>query len=165
METVALITFKIIILGVMLFGLAGLFTTFIPGLIIIWLAALAYGLVTGFSWGNGILFGVITQLMVGGGLIDNVMMGVNSRESGASWLATGVAVVAGLIGAILWPPFGGVVAPLLGIFVGEFIRLRSWRPALNSTRNLAVGIGWSALIRIAAGAIMVILWGVWALWL
>jgi uncharacterized protein len=164
MDTVTLITFQIIILGVMLFGLVGMLTYIIPGLVIIWLAALVYGLAVGFHLVSWIIFGLLTILMIGGGLIDNVMMGAKARQTGASWVAVAVSLVAGLVGAIIFPPFGGVIGALLAIFVVELIRLRSWRPALVSTRSMAVGCGWATLIRLGIGGLMIILWGVWALW-
>jgi uncharacterized protein YqgC (DUF456 family) len=161
MDKLDLALFQAVILAVMLFGLVGLATTIIPGLVIIWVAALVYALVTGFGWLSGILFGVMTVLMIGGSLVDNYFMGASARKTGASWWAIGVAMAAGLVGSIVFPPFGGLIAALLGLFVVEFIRLRDWRQAFTSTKSMAVGCGWSVVVRLGVGMVMILLWLVW----
>ena len=75
-------TFHVIILAVMLVGLFGLIFPILPGLVIIWLAALVYGLVGGFTWQNGFIFAVMTVMMLIGNVIDNFIMGVSARKTG-----------------------------------------------------------------------------------
>ena len=70
---------------IMFFGLVGLIVPIFPGLVIIWLAALVYILVTinAVTTGGWILFAIITLLAVGGSLVDNVLMGAKALEHGA----------------------------------------------------------------------------------
>lgn len=147
-----------IALTVMLVGELGLLTTILPGLTIIWLAALAYWLAAGFNWVSGVIFGILTVLMVGGNLADNVIMGASARQTGASWLAVLLALAGGVIGSLVWPPFGGLAAALLLLFAVEFFRLRNWRQALRSMRSMAAGCGWAVVVRMLIGAIMILLW-------
>src|SRR5512132_3086170 len=112
---------RIVVLAVMLFGLLGLIIPVLPGLVIIWVPALVYGLVTGFNWVSAILFGIMTLLMILGNLVDNFIMGARARVQGASWLAIGVALAAGVLGSIIFPPFGGLIAALLGLFAVEML--------------------------------------------
>lgn len=161
MDNIGLALFQTVILAIMVFGLLGLATTIIPGLTVIWAAALVYVLVTGFQWLSGILFAVMTILMIGGNLVDNYLMGASARQTGASWLAIAVALIAGIAGSIIWPPFGGLVLALVGLFIVEFIRLRDWRKALTSTRSMAMGCGWSVIVRLGIGMVMILLWLVW----
>lgn len=163
MEAITNYALPAVTLAVMLFGLFGLLIPILPGLVIIWLAALVYGLVTGFSWGSGILFAIITLLMVAGSLVDNFLMGASARQTGASWLAIGVALVAGVIGSLVWPPFGGLLAALLGLFLVEYLRVRQWRLAWESTRSMATGCGWAVVVRLIMGGVMILLWGIWVL--
>jgi uncharacterized protein len=160
----ALVTLQVITLVVMLVGLFGLMIPVLPGLVIIWVAALVYGILTGFGWGGAVLFGLITVLMIAGNLVDNVIMGARAREQGASWLAIGVAMVLGVVGSFVFPPFGGLIAALLGLFVVEVLRLRSLKKAFDSTRSMAIGCGWAAVIRFGIGTIMIMLWAAWVLW-
>src|SRR5271169_404211 len=91
------------VLAVMVFGLLSLLTTIIPGLAIIWLAALAYGLLRGFNINGYILFGIITLIFIGGSVADNIFMGSTARQGGASWLSIAVALIGGLAGSLIWP--------------------------------------------------------------
>lgn len=161
MEIISL--FVLVILVVMGIGLLSLLTTIIPGLTIIWLAALVYGVVTGFTIGGWILFGIITILMIFGNLVDNYLMGASARQGGTSWLAIGVALVLGVVGSLVWPPLGGLLAALLGLFAVEFIRLKDWRKAVASARSMLAGCGWAVLARLGIGMVMIILWGLWVI--
>jgi uncharacterized protein len=150
-----------ITLIVMLVGLAGLALPILPGLVIIWVAAVVYGIVTGFTWLSGILLAVMTVLMVVGSLIDNVIMGATARQKGASWLAIGVALGLALLGSLLMPPFGGIILALIGLFAVEYFRLKDWQKAIDSTKSMAIGCGWSAVIRFGIGLLMIGLWAIW----
>src|SRR5690606_32062076 len=119
----ALGAFQLVILAIMLFGLFSLFIPVLPGLVIIWVPALVYGIVTGFNTVSGILFVIMTVLMLIGNVVDNVIMGAKARKQGASWIAIGVALLAGVLGSLIFPPFGGLIAAQLGLFAVEFYRL------------------------------------------
>ncbi len=165
METIANSAWFIpVLIGIMLLGLFGLMLYIIPGLTIIWLAILAYGIVTGFNVYSGIVFGVITLLMIGGNLIDNLMMGKEARKSGAGWLSIVVALVAGIVGTFILPPFGGLLFAAVGILVVEWIRKKNFKEGLKSTGGILKGCGLAVIVRFMIGAIMIGLWGGWV-WL
>jgi uncharacterized protein len=155
------IALNVILLAVMLFGLISLIIPIMPGLTIIWVAVLVYAIVNGLNWGTGVIFAIITILMVVGGFVDNLFMSAGAKKTGASWLAIVVAVVAGLVGSIIWPPLGGIVLALLGIFVVEIIRVRDLRKAWASTRGMALGCGTAVFVRMGMGVVMIALWGLW----
>lgn len=157
-------TLQLVVLAVMLFGLFGLIIPILPGLVIIWVAALVYGIVTGFTWTSGIILAVMTALMAVGSVIDNVIMGAKARQTGASWLAIGAALGAGILGSLIFPPFGGFIAALLALFAVEYYRLQDVQKAVDSTRSMAIGCGWAAIIRFGMGIVMILLWGAWVLW-
>ncbi len=161
-EPVAKAALQGVVIAVMLFGLFSILIPVMPGLVIIWVPALVYGVLTGFTWVSGILFALITLLMIFGSLIDNVIMGQRARESGASWLAVAVSLVAGVAGSLAFPPFGGLIAALIGLFIVEILRLRDWRKAFSSTKNMAIGCGWAAVARFGIGIVMILLWAAWA---
>ena len=154
----------LILLGVMIFGLACIvILPVLPGLVIIWLAALVYGLVTGFTTVGIIISILITALMIFGSLVDNILMGASASKTGASWWAITLALIAGMAGSFFWPPFGGLIASLVVLFAIEVIRLRNWRKALESTRSMALGCGWAVVARLGLGLVMISLWGIWVL--
>ncbi len=151
-----------VLIAVMAVGLIGLLIYIVPGLMIIWLAILAFGVVNGFTVWSGILFGVITLLMVGGSLIDNFLMGNQARKTGASWLAIAVALVLGVAGTFILPPFGGILFAAVGIFVVEWIRQKNFKEGLKSTGGILKGLGLAVVARFFIGVVMI---GLWVLWL
>jgi len=153
---------NLIVLGVMLFGLLALLIPIIPGIIIIWLAALVYGIIAGFGTAGTIIFILLTLMALGSIVMDEVIIGASSRAHGASWIAILVAVVAGIIGTFVLPPFGGLLGALIGIFIVEIIRVKDLRTALHSTRGVAIGCGGAVLAKMALGVIMIGMWLAWA---
>ncbi len=145
----------------MVVGLFGQIIPFFPGITVIWLAILGYGLLRGFTLSSGIIFGVITLLMIASTFVDNILMGAGARQRGTSWLALALAMVALLVGSILLTPFGGLAISFLVVFLVEFIRLRDARQALGSLKGMALGCGWTAVVRFGIGLVMIGLWSIW----
>jgi hypothetical protein len=156
------ISIEVLTLTFMLFGLFGLVIPVIPGLVIIWVAALGYGIAAGFGTLGWIMFAIISLLMVAGSVIDNVLMGTQARQSGASWVSIAAALVFGIAGNFVLPVIGGLIAALLALFVAEWIRRKNWRESLKSVRGMAWGCGWAFVIRFIMGVVMIGLWMIWA---
>lgn len=153
----------ILALVVMLVGLFGLVIPLFPGIVVIWLGALGYGLMAGFgTWGT-ILFILITLLAIFGSLIDNVLMGAGARRGGASWKAILAAFLAGVLGTLLFPPLGGLLASLLAVLLVEYARLQDWNKVWAAVRGLAAGWGLSFVVAFLTGLVMIALWLVWTL--
>jgi uncharacterized protein YqgC (DUF456 family) len=146
---------------VMLVGLFGLIVPIFPGTVVIWLAALGYGVVTGFHTLGIVLFVIITVLMLVGTLVDNLFMGAGARRGGASWTTIIVALLAGVLGTLLFPPIGGLIAAPLAILLLEYTRTRDMQQAWQALRGLATGFGLSFVVRFAIGVLMMILWWIW----
>lgn len=146
----------------MLVGLVGLIIPVFPGLVVIWLAALAYGLATGFETLGIVLFVLITILMLVGAWTDNILMAALARQGGASWWSIILGMVAGLAGTILFPPIGGLIAAPAVILLLEYWRRRDWGKSWQATRGLIFGWGLSFLARFGIGLLMIALWLVWA---
>jgi len=156
------ISIEVLTLTFMLFGLFGLVIPVVPGLVIIWVAALGYGIAAGFGTLGWIMFAIISLLMVAGSVIDNVLMGTQARQSGASWVSIAAALVFGLAGNFVLPVIGGLIAALLALFVAEWIRRKNWRESLKSVGGMAWGCGWAFVIRFIMGVVMIGLWMIWA---
>ncbi len=149
-------------LGFMLIGLVGLIVPIFPGLVVIWLAALIYGIAVGFGIKGWIIFILISVLALVGGIVDNIFMGTKAREGGAAWISIWISYVAGIIFSLVFTPLMGLVAAPAGLFVSELIHRRDWRPALKTVRAMIIGWGWSFVVRLIMGVIMTGLWMVWA---
>jgi uncharacterized protein YqgC (DUF456 family) len=156
-----LITAQVAVAIVMAAGLVSLFTFVIPGLTIIWLSALAYGLLTGLTTNSLVYFSIITLLMIFGNVVDQLLMGAKARQSGASWTGIILSTIAAFVFSFLFPPFGGIIASLLVLFIYEFIRLRDWRKAGGTTKEMAVGCASAVIVRFFIGIAMISLWVAW----
>lgn len=146
----------------MIFGLLVLLIPILPGLVIIWAAALGYGLFMGFSTLGWVMFALMTVLMVVGSLVDNVLMGTSAHKEGAPWWVILLALVFAILGNFLVPIVGGVLVALLVLFLLQWARLKDTRKALASMKGLLVGLGWSVAIRFIMGMVMIGLWLIWA---
>ena len=149
---------KSITMTIMLAGL--LVLPLLPGLVIIWVAALGYGLAAGFGTLGWIMFAILTVLMIAGSVVDNILMGRSAHKEGAPWWVTLVALVAAILGSFVIPIpiLGGILAALGTLFVIEWIRRKDWRKALASLKGMLVGWGWAFVIRFIIGMIMIGLW-------
>jgi hypothetical protein len=146
---------------VMLVGLFGLIVPIFPGTVVIWLAALGYGVVTGFSTLGIVLFVIITLLMLAGTLVDNLFMGAGARKGGASWTTIIVTLLAGVLGTLLFPPFGGLIAAPMAVLLLEYTRTGDFQQAWQALRGLATGLGLSFVVRFGIGVVMMVLWWIW----
>lgn len=151
-----------VILTIMFFGWLGLVMPIFPGNVVIWGAALAYGLITDFESPGIWLFAFITLLMFFGAAADNLFMGAKAREAGASWRAIIIALVAGIITSIFFTPLTGLVVAPLTLYTVEYIRLKDAEQAIHVTRGMMLGCGWAFAVRFGLGAIQIGLFAFWA---
>jgi uncharacterized protein len=148
---------------IMLVGLFGLAVPIFPGITVIWLAALGYGVITSFSTLGWVLFVVITILLIVGVTIDNVLMGAKARKEGAAWSSLALGMLAGILGTIFFPPVGGIIAAPLVVLLLEYLRQHDFNKALASLRGLAIGWGAAFVVRFLIGLAMIGIWLVWAI--
>jgi uncharacterized protein YqgC (DUF456 family) len=147
---------------IMLVGLFGLVVPIFPGNVVIWVAAMVYGLIVGVDkWGITVLV-LLTVFMIVAALADNILMGAKAREKGAAWGSIGAALVAGVVGTFIFPPIGGLIAAPLVLFLMEFHRLGDSEKATQVVRALLIGWGLAFVVRFGIGVLMVGLWGIWA---
>ncbi len=153
---------KSVTLTIMLAGL--LVLPLLPGLVIIWAAALGYGLAAGFGTLGWIMFAILSVLMIAGSVVDNVMIGRSAHKQGAPWWVILVAMLAAIVGSFVIPipVIGGILSALGTLFIIEWIRLKEGRKALASLKGMAIGWGWAFVIRFIIGVFMIGLWLVWA---
>jgi uncharacterized protein YqgC (DUF456 family) len=159
LETISMI----LIILTMAVGQLGLIIPIFPGNVIIWAAALIYGLIFGFGNLGGILFGVLTLLMVGAVLADNFFMGVKAREKGAAWPSIIAALGAAIIFTFVFPPIGGVIAAPLVLYFMENRRLGDSQKTVEIVKAMMWGLGLSFVTRFVLGLVMIGLWAIWVL--
>lgn len=155
-------------LFVLLVGLAGLIIPVFPGLFIMWLGTLVYALIQSaadkMSTWNWVTFTIITLLMIGGNIVDNIIIAHKMRGQFIPWNSIIMAFAAGIIASIFFTPIIGLIAAPLGLYVAEYRRLKNREDAWKSTKAYMIGWGWAFGVRFAVGIAMIGLWMLWA-WL
>ena len=141
-------------------GLLGMIIPFYPGLLIIWIGALLYGLIYGFGSVGTLVFIFITILGLFGSVIDNIVTGLGAHHSGVPWLTILYAALAGLLLTFLHP-LAGLAAVPVGLFLLEWRRLGDVTLAKSSLIGLIKGWLSGLLARGAVGFLMIILWIIW----
>jgi uncharacterized protein YqgC (DUF456 family) len=148
---------------VMIVSLFAMVIPGVPGLVIIWGAAIVFGLIVGFNWLAWLILILLTILMIFGSVIDNVITAKKAYDTGASTWSLVIGMIAGLLGSIFWTPLGGLLTAPLGVLAAEYWRLRSLKQAAGTTRGWIVGLGWAFFIRFLTGMAMIGLWLIWAI--
>jgi uncharacterized protein YqgC (DUF456 family) len=146
----------------MVIGLAGTIVPVLPGLGLIWAAALVYGLVEGFGGLGYPAFAGITVLAVAGTAAGFILPHRAAGAAGASRSSTWLGVLGAVVGFFVVPVIGFAIGGALGIFLGEQVRTRDAPAALRATRATIVGFGVAALAQFAAGVAMMVAWANWA---
>ncbi|MBI1794071.1 MAG: DUF456 domain-containing protein [Chloroflexi bacterium] len=153
-------------LFVLIVGLLGLIVPVFPGLIIMWLAALFYALIENslgrMAWIDWTLFALITLLMLGGSVIDNIIIANKMRGHSIPWSSIGLSYLAGILASLFLTPVVGIFASPLALFGAEYLRLRNRKQAFDSARTYMIAWGWSFLTVFGVGVLMIIFWLFWA---
>ena len=129
----------------LLVGLLGLIIPVFPGLTVMWLATLFYALV---QWGNGLmgwvdwlLFALITLLMIGGNVVDNVIIAAKMRGHDIPWKSIILCYLVGILVSLFFTPLAGLVAAPLSLLGWEYLRLRDRKLALRIGARLHDRLG------------------------
>ncbi|MBI5352378.1 MAG: DUF456 domain-containing protein [Chloroflexi bacterium] len=153
---------------VLLTGLIGLMVPVFPGLTVMWLGTLAYAVVEAMigkmTWVSWLLFVLITLLMIGGNIVDNIIIAKHVRDKNVPWSSIIWAFVAGIIVSLFFTPLAGMVASPLALFLAEWYRLKQRDTAFANTKAWMTGWGWSFAARFGIGILMILFWGLWV-WL
>lgn len=152
----------------LLVGMFGLIIPVFPGLTVMWLATLFYALV---QWANGLmgwvdwlLFALITLLMIGGNIVDNIIIATKMRGHAIPWNSIILSYVVGIVVSLFLTPLVGLIAAPLSLLGWEYLRLRDRKLAFESARVYMIGWGTSFAARFGIGILMVVFWMLWA-WL
>jgi uncharacterized protein YqgC (DUF456 family) len=152
MSVTGLDLLQTVVLFVMVLGIAGALLPSIPGAAIVWLAALVYDLIRGFTLRS------MTVLTLVASTSDLWLSGAGARRGGASGCAVALAVVAGIIGLIFFNIVGAILLPVITVLVVELVRLRDVGRALQAGGGYLVGWLLSTGVELLAVLVMIALW-------
>jgi uncharacterized protein YqgC (DUF456 family) len=151
----------IMVATAMAVGVAGTVVPFVPGLGLVWLAAVGYGLAAGFDVAGWVAFLTITALAVAGLAAGVVLPHRAARGSGATSLSLTLGAATAVVGFFVVPVIGLPLGGVLGIFIGELLRTRDATVAWRATSATLKGFGLGTLVQVVFGLAMVSVWLLW----
>lgn len=147
---------------VMIVGLAGVVVPVLPGLMLLWGTALAYGFAVGFETIGLVVMGILSVILAVSIIKGIVLPRREAVASGASTMAQLGGLVGAIAGFFLIPVVGVFVGGLVGILAVEYLNKGNWDDAWRSTKGLAKGLGINVLVDLVLGLTMIGVWSVWA---
>jgi uncharacterized protein YqgC (DUF456 family) len=159
-----------ITLLIMLVGLLGSVLPGLPGVPLIFAAALVYTYVTDFEVVGALVLVLLGLFALLAFVADFVGTAYGARRFGASNWGTAGGAVGGLVGALAGTLFFGVGAlfgllagTIGGVFVGEYLRRRRQVPSIGAQRRVRSARGgrrdWRRTSRAAGGVLVGYLFG------
>lgn len=135
-----------------LIGFAGAFVPAIPGALLIFAVALAYGWATGFQEVDAALLWWLGGLTALSYAADFLTSAISVKLVGASRWAMWGAMAGALFGVLLFGPLGLLLGPFVGAFAGELLRGSDTRS--SGKAGFAAGLG--ALVGMAVQGVVAV---------
>ena len=166
LELFVQVFFEVLTFAVLIFGLLGLLIPVFPGLVVMWIAILVYAIVQAsignMTWVSWLLFALITLLMIGGNISDNIIIAKHVRDKDVPWSSILWSFAAGIVVSLFFTPIMGIIASPVALYLAEWRRLKDKTLAMANTKAWMTGWGWSVAARMGIGAVMIAFWGLWA---
>lgn len=139
-----------------LVGIAGTVVPLLPGIVIVGGAVLVWAVVEGGWLAWAVALGAVAILGLGQAL-KVLVPGRRLTGSGVPWWVLALGGVLGIVGFVVLPVVGLPLGFVLGVYLGEALRLRSWR-AWPTTRAAMAAVGLSILIEFTSAVLAAALW-------
>ena len=146
------ISILVIVFFLLTISLIGIFIPFIPGLLLAWIGFLVYIISADLFMTNITMFVLITFFTLFASFSDTLfsLMGAKMYNSSKYGILGGVAGL--VVGLLVFPPFGLVVGPFVGIYLGEIV---GGKDAVSASHSL-----WGAFVGFLISiGLKLIVWG------
>lgn len=153
-----------VVLIVMVVGLMGEILPAVPGMILIWVAALIYAIVDGFErvgW-LAIVLMIIIWLMACG--VDMIATWFTAKKIGVSWWGLGLSIFGTILGLIIFNFWGMLIGMVLGALVGEYIYHRNMLKSLKAGGAVILGSIFGGVIKLAMAGLMILIFLIALAW-
>jgi len=147
-----------VVLGlVMAAGLVGVIFPVLPGLLLVAAAALVWAIMADgvVPW---VVFGIMMLVLAAGTVAKYVLPSRSLKQAGAPKSTLLLGAIGAIAGFFLIPVVGLVIGAVVGVYLGELLRLSDGRAAWRSTVVTAKSVGVGILIELAAGMVAVVIW-------
>ncbi len=148
--------------AVIVTGVIGTILPILPGLFLIWITMLGYGILTEFGVAGWIAM-VVATFLVGYGMYLNVRIPQRSAAgSGLSVQAQILAAVVGVIGFFAFPPFGAAIGFVGAVYAMRWRDTRDAGDAWRSTKAISIALVKASAAQVAVAIAMFVAWAGWA---
>ncbi len=138
-------------------GLFGTVVPILPGALLVAGAVVVWAFLTGGTTAWAVAVGVVVIIGLGQ-LLKYLIPGKQLKATGVpNWVLL-VGAGAGVVGFFVVPVIGLVLGFLLGVFLAEAGRLRTFRDAWPTTVQAMKSAGWSMLIEFGSAFLAAMLW-------
>lgn len=149
---------------VLMIGLFGTFMPLLPGLWLMSLSILVYGLFDGWQDYSIWFFIVSLVLCIIGSLIDFGGAVIGAKKFGASDITPIGTVLGSILGGLLGKVLGTFLGGIFGTIAAEFYHKKSAKKAIKASAGSIVGMAVSSLAQFLIGLILLVttflkLWG------
>jgi uncharacterized protein YqgC (DUF456 family) len=156
-ETGTLVTFLCAL--AMVIGVVGVIIPMLPGLVLCWVAVLAWAIFGKVeSGGRWAVLAVATVIAVLGIVVKYAWPGRNLKRSGVPNMSLLAGGALGLIGFFVIPVVGLVIGFVLGVWLAERARLGDNALAWPSTRSALKAAGLAMLIELGTALSIAVTW-------
>lgn len=145
----------IVALVLMFIGLAGVILPLVPGIVLVYLAALLYAVIEGFDRIGPVTLAVLTVLTVVGVTADLWVSSLGAKVGGASVWALLGGLALGLVGLIFSGLPGAIVGSVVGVITVELWRVGDWQKVLRSGAGWLIGWLLSTVVQLSIALIMI----------
>jgi uncharacterized protein len=139
-------------------GIFGTIIPNIPGLLLSWAGVLVWALFTDTGQAKWWVLGLATVLALFATVLKYVLPGRHLAKSGVPTRTIVLGSLLGIVGFFVVPVVGLFLGFVLGIFLAESARLRGAGPAWPSTWKAIKAVGFSMMIEIGTGLIILVSW-------
>jgi uncharacterized protein YqgC (DUF456 family) len=137
----------------LIIGFLGSFLPIIPGPPIAFLGLIAVHFTRGHPYNIWflVMWAVIVIVLQ---VLDHVVPGWMTKRTGGSKFGIWGSIAGGIIGGILFPPFGIIIGPFAGAFLGEILAGRPANHALKAAWGSFIGFLLNTGLKIIAVGVM-----------
>jgi uncharacterized protein len=141
-----------------LVGTVGVVVPVIPGLILSWLAVLAWALFSDAGWGRWLVLFIVTFVALAGTAAKYFWPGRRLKQSGVPNWSLIAGGLLGIVGFFVVPVVGLPLGFVLGVLLAEWVRIRQIGSAWTATWHAVKAVGLSILIELGAALIIAVTW-------
>jgi uncharacterized protein len=147
-------------LAVMVVGLVGVVVPVMPGLLLVWAAAVASLLWQGADAAGWALAVLLTLLFALGTTATIYLPTRSGRQGGVPASTLGTTALGAAVGFVVVPVVGLLLGAAVGLYLGERTRLGDHDRAWASMGRVLRAYGAGVLVEMVVGVTMIVVWGV-----